>query len=332
MKSSMIEKLETYLIVTAITVLIWLYAEGENVKEYSSEQIKVIFVAPPGDELFIQPHEEQRITATIECATSQYSTLQRLMNEKRRIAIEVKYRKDELDQVVDLQQEIQNSLVGALGVTVKKTVPATLPITVERFNVVTLAAKVVSKKFKLSEVSSDPAEVEVKVPQHLAETVGGIVVYVDVDSAIEEIDELEDGRPYQRSLAFSLPPKYANAGLVINPATSNVRFSISNLPAKTSVSNVPIYTRLPSGEINNYKILTENGLRFVPDPIQLSGPGEMLDMIKSRKVPITAELRLTTDELEQAITSKVLHVDVPPGVEISSLPRLNFSIQPRASE
>ena len=331
-KSSMIEKLEIYLIVTAITVLIWLYAEGENVKEYPSEQIKVIFVAPSGDELFIQPHEEQRITTVIECATSQYSTLQRLMNERRRIEIEVKYRKDERTQVIDLQQEIQNSIVGALGVTVKKTVPATLPIIVERFDVVTLSAKVVSSKFKLSEASCDPEKVEVKVPQHLAETIRGIIVHADVDAAIQELGKLEDGRSYQRSIAFSLPPEYVNADLAITPATANVRFAISNLPAKTSISNVPIYTRLPIGEMNNYKILTDNGLRFVPGPVQLSGPGEVIDMLNSRKVPITAELRLTTDELEQAITSKILHIDVPPGVEIISLPRLKFSIQPHVIE
>jgi len=43
-------RLETIIVVTVITVLIWLYAEGENVQRYT-RSVMVQFVPPPGQTL-----------------------------------------------------------------------------------------------------------------------------------------------------------------------------------------------------------------------------------------------------------------------------------------
>jgi len=54
MSKKLRDRLETWLLTTVVAVLVWLYAEGEIVKTHGVE-LPVRFVAPPGQELVIDP-------------------------------------------------------------------------------------------------------------------------------------------------------------------------------------------------------------------------------------------------------------------------------------
>ncbi len=53
--SRLFTHLETWFLVTLISVLVWLYAEGAMVQTYPRQRIAVDLVAPPGSRLALEP-------------------------------------------------------------------------------------------------------------------------------------------------------------------------------------------------------------------------------------------------------------------------------------
>ena len=72
------DKIETFCVVTLITCLVWLYAEGENLVQYS-QPVRVRFVGPVGTDLAITPRELINVDITFRASKSQLADLNALV-------------------------------------------------------------------------------------------------------------------------------------------------------------------------------------------------------------------------------------------------------------
>ncbi|MEE9212558.1 MAG: hypothetical protein V3U29_07885 [Phycisphaeraceae bacterium] len=320
MKTSVVQKIETYFVITVITVLIWLYAESKNATK-DQTTINVQFVAPSGQELMIDPAEPTPVLVTFSSATSKVAEVKKLGSIKLLVP-------EDTSEPVVLRERLAESPLGELAVIIE-TDPPTIRVRAEPFETRMLPIKVLPGDIQLRELATaDPTDAAVKVPASLAPQLDGIKLEAHLADAIDDLTKFDDNRPHTISVRLDLPEPFQDKPVRIEPAAVSVTFTVSRLTKTTSVPLVPIYVRLPVIESNNYEVIPENDQRVLPEDLELSGPPELIEKINNKEILITAELRLDAVELDSGITSKELWINKPPGVAIDSeIPRLNFTIR-----
>lgn len=329
------QKIETYVIVTIIAALIWLYAESENVKPYPPFAVNVQFVAPVGQNLLIQPARPQRVTLSVRCATSQYAALEQMAEEgSLRVAIDAD--PDSPEQVVILSQKrLDETRIGDLGITITDVQPTTFDLRVERLEEVALSISpdsVVPAGVQLAAPPViEPPQVGLFLPVSLAVRAAELHLNARIDDAT--MQRLEENVPQELTVPITLPAMLRDelAGFTpaINPKTARVTVTVRKQSDTYLHSSVPILILAPWTELEKYRIRIENDRRVLDQDVELTGPSDVIERIRTGQERVWAELRLTADDLESGVNSKQLSIAVPPSVRVDSpLPRVNFTITP----
>ena len=79
---------------------------------------------------------------------------------------------------------------------------------------------------------------------------------------------------------------------------------------------VPVWTMLPPGELENFKVQLQEESRVLRD-VKVSGPSELVGKIKDGSIPVIAYVRLSRDELVKAVgaeSTATVRFDLPPGL------------------
>jgi len=330
------DKLQTYVIVTVITMLIWLYAEGENVKQQKPFPISVKFVASPGQKLLIRPWVPQQVWVTVRCATSQFSSLQELLNGP----IEIPVNDDPLriEQPIVLHEKLEDSPLGHLGISIVDIQPATLNLQVEQLEPVTLSISpesiVPSEVQLVAPPTLNPSQATVGLPASIARDVTHIQLIAPMDP--QDVARLAQNVAYDRKVPILLPPvlreRLGSANLIIEPDFTQVTFTIRKQTDAISLTSVPILLLAPWSEMQRFSVILEGGNQILNQDVELSGPSDVIEKIRQGEVKVWAELRLSADDLESRITTKQLHLHVPENIVIeSAIPRVGFTISPNAT-
>jgi len=330
---SLFAKIQTYVVVTLIAVLIWLYSESENVKLHEALQFNIRLIAPPGQQLLISPATKRRVRVTVRCATSQYAQLQRM--QARPITFTVTEDPNTPEQTLILRDKLNDSPIGDLGVNIVDIDPRTLDLHIERIEEVAIPIatdSIVPADIQLATAPTvTPSKATVGLPVSIANQLGDMKL--EVRLAPETIAHLDENVPHELSTPITLPDILQNRlrGYTpsIKPAAAMVTLTIRKQSDAFSLTGVPILLSAPWAELNRFSVQMEDNQRVLSENVQLSGPSDVIDKIRKGGIKIWADLRLTADELESGITSKPLHISVPPGVRVeSTIPHANFVITP----
>ncbi len=357
-KTRMWEYTQTLVIVTMITVLIWLYAESENIKLQEPIQFDVRFVPPAGQDLIIAPSELTGVTVTVRCATSQYTTLTGLLKKPLELEISpqqaVVKSQDQGDVVpelvikVDLRDHLEKSAVGELGTTFVEVHPEVLDVRVVEVKQQSLTISTTQLFEELDEgigsVVIDPPEADISLPRQLMDRASGNPTQLPglevqlTPTQKEQIKELSENMlwgptpvriipvqpklPGQREDPWWLPL----TAKTIEPLTSQVTITVRKPTDEHELKSVPILLVAPWKSLQNYSIRVvsddQDDLIVLDKPIKISGPVDEIKKIKSGETIVWAELRLTGQEiynsLESEAVSKLVDIDLPPDVRLES--------------
>lgn len=338
-KPSTRAKVQTYIIVTIISALIWLYAESENVKLQKPMTFNVLFVAPPGQKLAITPGPKHRVQITVRCATSQFSQLQRLQGSPIRLTVTSNdpQSQDYPEQIIDLREQLHNSPIGELGVSIEEIQPKTVSLQIEQIEQMTMPISidsVVSGDTQLAgQPTVTPTSASVEIPASVAEEAQFIKLVAGV--APEDTSHLEENVPGELKVPLTLSmPSHLRDNMrqftpVITPPQATVTITIRKRTGSTDVPGVPILIVAPWAELKRFSIELEDNQRVLDEKVKVTGPRDVIDKIDRNELKVWAELRLTADDLESGITSKPLLINVPSGVRVdSAIPSANFVIKP----
>ena len=132
------ERLETWLLTTVVALLVWLYAEGEIVKQHSVE-VPVQFVAPPGRELAITPDRPtdergvMQVVVTLRASSGQMQDFRRQQTgQPLTIRVDDPASAEAgREQVFFLREELTGSRLTELGLSLVETEPETVEVHVE---------------------------------------------------------------------------------------------------------------------------------------------------------------------------------------------------------
>jgi len=321
------QKVQTYVFVTLIAVLIWLYAEGLTLKTWEITP-DIEFVPPPGQKLLISP-ARHRIQATIKGPTAQLDEIKKLQ-EAGPIKLELlddPTNAEPYEQVNLAQELARQPAIARLGVTITDIKPARVRVRVERYVTRTLAIEIGTNsdfEFK-GDPTVDPAEATVEVPMSLA---GGIDDDTKVIALLDDavLTRLEmDKQHIEENVPLILPPPLGGEHIIITPQAASVTLTITQKTSTTAPQSVPVLLVAPIAELAKYEVLLENQDDQMLRGVVLSGPNDVIDGISARQIKVWAELRLSADDLAQAAgkdsNSAPVHMSMPAGITVVEPPQ-----------
>ena len=123
------ETLETIVFAAILTLVIWLWAEGESVS-VETVGVTVTFTAPEGSRLLIDPRAPQTVNVEVEGATRQLRAFRERFGEST-LEHTLKYEPNApLERQVVVERLMESAGLGQLGVTVRDIQPQTLAVRV----------------------------------------------------------------------------------------------------------------------------------------------------------------------------------------------------------
>lgn len=325
------EKFETYAFVTIVTFLVWLYAEAENIKQYDNIPIDVEFV-PATDQLIISPTDPQRATVSFDCARGPYERIKAMAKEGP-FRLEINDNPSNPDQTIILADRLNDlAEILGLGITINETQPATLSVRAEKLREKDLPVTIVSGELQLQGAATiEPSKVKVLMPASIAQALGDSKAEVRL-SSIEDLPRLEVNVPYERQIAVTLPEALRVPNVAVIPDTVKVGFTIKKLTREITIPRVRIVLELPLNLVDQYTVKLAEGQEEVVREMKLLGPNDLIEKIEMNEIEVTAVLKLKPEELEGSITTKLLHINKPEQVQVTSeLPQVNFTVTKKAS-
>ncbi len=168
-----------------------------------------------------------------------------------------------------------------------------------------------------------PASIRDEIARRLAET----GVPARLGSAA--LSSLPEGGPQSHEARLSAPDEFAaTPGVRVTPNIATLTFTVRSTTERIAIPSVPIWPMTPPTEINRWDIVVEP---VVVRDVSLIGPSDVIQRIRSGELRVIATLRLSSDELEQRITSKApALLGLPDSVRVeSSLAPVSVTITPR---
>ncbi len=326
----------SYLIITAVTVLIWYWAAGET-RQQGTVSVTVKFVPADLERWVVAPDQ---LTVTLRIDGSRIALQNAVTALKTPLDLELASfeglaeRGSHMVSFVDVlsdHQRIRETRVNissaepsAGEITVAEIVRHTVPIRI------TLPAGVQTE----GETRIEPAEAYLIGPG-LPEDPAGLEVEAVVDS--HELARLEPGR--SQTLPVTLRTKgvaAANDSVRIEPLTAQVTLTVRSRIRQTTLEKVRVHLQSAPENTEEYSVQFNDADKDLEN-VTITADDELIRRIDSGEVKVFAVIYLTTTDFDQRITEKpVAQFITDTGVNVQGMsgdspepPTIGFTITER---
>jgi len=338
---------KTVLLVTVVTVLIWVFAESETLqpKEITTELVLrasptanravALFGTSVAGENGLVSATDRTITIVLEGSAAAIDRVNAsIEREPLAITPDLPAFTDRSGEFEAPMRELLRShprIVGS-GVTIQRVEPEFLRVVID---------ELVTRRMRVEPVLDEgqfdglpevrPAEVDVVLNKAAADSYAADVKAVaSIDAATST--RVQPGRKETlNAVRIRIPqPPIRPIFLQVRPQTVDVTFGVRARSREIRIANVPVAIRISPAEFNRWIIDIPEQDRFLAD-VTISGPAELVRQLEERTTPIVAEVLLSFEELERAITQKdAVFPDIPPGLRIDVTNRVvRLTITPR---
>jgi len=333
-RMTIIEHVEAILVTTVVAALVWLWAEGKDVRRYDGQIVPVQLVAPTGmdDELVIEPAGVIETRATFETSSAQYDQFLYAIGEGP-VLVTVPPPGEGNTSVgpLNLMGELENLVFTPLHIDLEDLEPSAVEVRVDRMveRSYDVALLYPSDASLAQPPSVQPTQAQVRLPASLHERAGATSFRVRLTGAM--LNSATPGESVTLTLPLELPEALRSPRTQLMTRTADVTVTVARRTATTTIERLPIEVRLSGLALRRFNVLLADDQLFVRD-IELSGPASTIAAINAGDVAVTAGLRPTLDDLEQGVASLPVEIETPPGVEVvSPIPQASFTVTPRST-
>ncbi len=301
--------LRMMIVVSLVSVLIWIVAEGESV---SRERMEVSVRLIDGDSgLVMLPlvsgEWNGRVLVALEGSTSEVSDLRDRLREAlifkpgdAGIPIEAGR------HVLDLGEVFrQGRVFEGSGVTLVSIEPQNVGVMIDRVTWKDLDVRVdVPDVASASSPVADPRRVRVRVPSLLSDQFAGVQA-LTARLKPEQIANLEVGRRnVVDDVPLELPGDLATHPFVrVEPDRVSVTVTLDSRQDSITLANVPVQIRRPAFESERW-IVEVDPEDHLLESVTVTGPSDLIERIRSGQLTIFATVVLTLDDRDARITQK----------------------------
>jgi len=322
------EHIWTVVFAVLFTLLIWLWAEGEN-RESSTESATAVFVAAnPAGEFRIRaadPSNPSILVSEIDLqlvVEGSNIALQRLGGNQR-FEIPIDNAADGSTREIDLIDAVRDlpELVK-LGLTVTAVQPRSILLHVDQIERRNISISTAIPGITFEEITIEPRDVELAMSsrdwQWATEQFGRDLVYLDIDPA--SLRDLAPGVPVRRqNVRVRLQPQVQRLDLVgFEPPLVSVSMTLQQQLEELADWPVPVKVNTPIRDEPFYEVLVDLEYELITG-VTLAGDAETIRRLRNNQIKVRAVIDLSSDDLERGITEKEIEWWLPPGVQVISV-------------
>lgn len=307
------EKVKTAILVTLCTALVWVYAEGRSLQS-TRTVVEVGFPMQPGEAYAVRVVGDQgwrgRVEVQVEGSAASLDGLETVL---RRALVFLPgmegVPRESGEHTVDLRGALHgHPEFQSRGVTVLAAEPAMVRVVVDELTTVRLPIRVEVSAEVLESLDGQAQvmgmnEAAVRLPARVAAGLAeGAVVVARVRA--EDLSPLQEGNRSTIQVRLEAGAGFSGAGvLVIEPAQVAVQLTVRSKTEMVTLPSVAVDVRLPPGELGLWDIEVPEGEQSLRD-VRVTGPGELIEQIRSGGLVVRAFVRLSFEDLEAGISSK----------------------------
>ena len=329
-QNALLESLETILVVTVITALIWLYAEGETIAT-QSKKLQVRFVPPtaglavsiPGQPANETGIAEVTVTANIQASRGDWPRINDWVRENT-IDLEVRTPSaDTEEQAITLRDALNLSSLTSINAFVKEVDPPDVTVRIQRLVQESMAIRLERGDLELSdeEPTVTPSRVAVTMPANVAELVHerGLKLVARLDE-LDPATLVEDTQEVA-SVRLDLPTELQGLPF-IRPGRDqvDVTFVVRKVTEEIQLPRVQVRLLVSDAITGRYDIQIDPENQRILS-VTLSGPAKAIRRIEEDPSLVSASILIKLADLTNSEDNHAapLNIDVPEGVEVTAV-------------
>lgn len=322
----MAERLRMILIVSTVTAVVWLFAEGESLTT-RTETVRVQFVVGEADRgvLRMRVTDGFQGAVTLELTGSQVG----IEAARRALGASVELMPRDLDfpiadgeYQIDLASVLADSeqLAGS-GVKIVSATPARVSVEYVLLQTIEVPIQPVVSGLNLAqEPVVEPSNARVRVPAAMTEDAReAIRVFAVVPDS--QLQSVQEGVLVSRSapLTFDEVSRGMRDVELLSIGRVNVQFTVESTAVDEELASVPVWVVVPPSLSQQWSVELASNQTVVRATVR--GPRDAVARIASSETPLIAVVSLDANEMLNRVESKELSWFILGGGQLRPLPR-----------
>ncbi|MEO1236099.1 MAG: hypothetical protein AAFX76_04855 [Planctomycetota bacterium] len=314
------EKVETWIVVTVIAALVWLYAEATVLQQVDGQTVQVLFTEPTAG-YALSPTEPVTVEVSFKASSGQVQQFRATTATPLVIELDPADLDTVETRTVILDETLLRTGLSELGITELDVEPSTYSVTLRPLRSIEMPVRVDVGELELANggAEAEPRSVTVTAPLDVIEELRGqTATALLADAATGEgagREQVATNVPLDFPDALDLRSPWASA----STRTVRVNYTLANNTATTTVGRVPLYVALPVDVQMRYTVRPTDQANSLLD-VELRGPADVIGRIAAGELPVRAELTITDlSKIEQTTLERPVII-APPGVTPVQVP------------
>lgn len=316
--------LKTGILVTLITMLIWLLAESRTVQLRVTDLSPRLEVGAAARQV-VRPAPGFRLPETVKLTLSGSAAgvneVIRSLEGRLTLRVGIEIPASPGIHEIDLREVLRDSdLIVNAGVGVLEVNPDRISVEVDDLTSASLPVRVPPPEGVAFETQGSPralpSTLTVRGPAAVLARLAGSEAVVRLDPA--RVAELIPGQPEIISrLRVSVPEDPDRWATTVEPEYVDVALTLRSRTQSLVLSAMPVQVLLAPGEVGRWRVTLQPGDQDLVG-IEVTGPSDQIERLRSGEIVPTALIALSFDELERGVESKVAEIQgLPPGVQVA---------------
>ena len=306
----MLKQGPTILVVSLVTLVIWLFAEGENVRR--DTVVATVQVVPPANSNIVAWVQgdtpwDGRVNVTLSGPTIGIDNVRARLRQPILLTPGMEgFNPAPGDHTLELRTLLRSVPdIRETGVSVEETEPRTIVAHADVLQMIEIPVRV---EVAAAELDGAPepnvSRVQVQIPS-LARS------RITPDTALilrlgpELLATLARGRRETvQAVPFELPPELTGVrGFRLSVPTARVSLTLKERTTSWTIPSVPVQIRIAPGQLTRYRVAIPETDQFLRD-VKVTGPSEEIAKIRAGELRVIAMITLSDRDLTSGITSK----------------------------
>ena len=315
-RAGILGALKTLLAVIPLTILIWAYAEREEVEKGGlTVQIRLHSSSPDYLVRTMDPlPSAQIITVNIEGSRAKVEKVRSRGGSDQRIvdiAVPADLPEGKTTPLA-LQQQLEDApIFKDNGIAVKSCVPASIDVRIDLLESVTarpglrpgVGSRIIGK------IVFDPPVVTLRGPRSLLRDPASLIVYADPPQSDIPTSAINHTIP-------DVPVRLGRSddAITITPSTVKISIEVKESNVPYLIPTVPVFVRMPSTMQDRYRVTFPHDASM--SRITVVGPEEQIAKLRDEKFAPEATLNILTDDVRGTLPRAPTYT-LPPDVTVS---------------
>ncbi|MBC8105035.1 MAG: hypothetical protein H7Z14_00470 [Anaerolineae bacterium] len=311
---NLVSSMKTFAWVAPLTILIWVYAEREQVVQRETTIPIAVKSTDPNRIVSLRPGDES-IVAFIGGPRLAVDRVIELVTNPGKgpiVQIEIDGRGYESGKWVPVDTERyvgENPIFRNRGVAITSCKPRTLQILVDELVERDVEVRVPTDVTNLAgSPVFEPSTVRVRGPKtKLEDPRQPLVITADLANR----EEIQLPGPHQLP-AVSVRANISDPSITLSPSTVKATLDVSQKEERYLIASMPIWQSTPTGFLEKYRIECPPSI----SNITVIGPHDQIELLRKGEVRPKAQLEVTAEDEGKQRTARELKFDLPDRVKV----------------